>query len=144
MTLSQRLVHTGMDPELFNANVECQPDNSDWVHVTTVLGTAEFVNVPAWLYPVRLCHSGRRQCRRCWGPALASTVPCTSSCTTMDSVCTSSVLPKDLVGLLSEESTTSFKECTAQLFLVQSASSGLLLLMVHAMIITWPSAVPAL
>ncbi|KAI0603574.1 Olfactory receptor [Pyrenophora tritici-repentis] len=64
---------------------------------------------------------------------------------TMDIVCTSSVIPKALVGLVSGENTISFKECMAQLFfLVQSASSELLLLMVNAMTTMWPSAVPAL
>ncbi|XP_040588890.1 olfactory receptor 13A1-like [Mesocricetus auratus] len=53
---------------------------------------------------------------------------------TMDIVCTSSVLPKALLGLvLSEENTISFKGCMAQLFfLVWSASSELLLLTVMA------------
>ncbi|XP_031244592.1 olfactory receptor 13A1-like [Mastomys coucha] len=52
---------------------------------------------------------------------------------TMDIVCTSSVIPKALVGLLSEENTISFKGCMAQLFfLVWSASSELLLLTVMA------------
>ncbi|XP_051001531.1 LOW QUALITY PROTEIN: olfactory receptor 13A1-like [Acomys russatus] len=52
---------------------------------------------------------------------------------TMDIVCTSSVLPKALVGLVSEENTISFKGCMAQLFfLVWSASSELLLLTVMA------------
>ncbi|XP_017509503.1 olfactory receptor 13A1-like [Manis javanica] len=52
---------------------------------------------------------------------------------TMDIVCTSCVLPKALVGLVSEENTISFLGCTAQLFfLVWSASSELLLLTVMA------------
>ncbi|XP_034368953.1 olfactory receptor 13A1-like isoform X1 [Arvicanthis niloticus] len=52
---------------------------------------------------------------------------------TMDIICTSSVLPKALVGLLSEENTISFKGCMAQLFfLVWSGSSELLLLTVMA------------
>uniref|UniRef100_A0A8C6G9K8 Olfactory receptor n=1 Tax=Mus spicilegus TaxID=10103 RepID=A0A8C6G9K8_MUSSI len=52
---------------------------------------------------------------------------------TMDIICTSSVLPKALVGLLSEENTISFKGCMAQLFfLVWSLSSELLLLTVMA------------
>ncbi|XP_021023607.1 olfactory receptor 13A1-like [Mus caroli] len=52
---------------------------------------------------------------------------------TMDIMCTSSVLPKALVGLLSEENTISFKGCMAQLFfLVWSGSSELLLLTVMA------------
>ncbi|XP_052030066.1 olfactory receptor 13A1-like [Apodemus sylvaticus] len=52
---------------------------------------------------------------------------------TMDIICTSSVLPKALVGLLLEESTISFKGCMAQLFfLVWSLSSELLLLTVMA------------
>ncbi|XP_076769074.1 olfactory receptor 13A1-like [Arvicanthis niloticus] len=52
---------------------------------------------------------------------------------TMDIICTSSVLPKALVGLISEENTISFKGCMAQLFfLVWSASSELLLLTVMA------------
>ncbi|XP_028642991.1 olfactory receptor 13A1-like [Grammomys surdaster] len=52
---------------------------------------------------------------------------------TMDIVCTSSVIPKALVGLVSEENTISFKGCMAQLFfLVWSASSELLLLTVMA------------
>lgn len=83
-----------------------------------------------------------------WSPALGSTEPCTfflCNLATMDIVCTSSVLPKALVSLVSEENTISFKECMAQLFfLVQSASSELLLLMVNAMTTMWPSAVPAL
>ena len=52
---------------------------------------------------------------------------------TMDIVCTSSVLPKALLGLLSEENTISFKGCMAQLFfLLWSLSSELLLLTVMA------------
>ncbi|XP_006147079.1 olfactory receptor 13A1 [Tupaia chinensis] len=52
---------------------------------------------------------------------------------TMDVVCTSSVLPKVLVGLNSKENTISFQGCMAQLFfLVWSASSELLLLTVMA------------
>ncbi|NP_001000766.1 olfactory receptor Olr306 [Rattus norvegicus] len=52
---------------------------------------------------------------------------------TMDIICTSSVLPKALVGLLSEENTISFKGCMAQLFfLLWSGSSELLLLTVMA------------
>ncbi|XP_052029877.1 olfactory receptor 13A1-like [Apodemus sylvaticus] len=52
---------------------------------------------------------------------------------TMDIVCTSSVLPKALVGLISEENTISFKGCMAQLFfLLWSLSSELLLLTVMA------------
>ncbi|KAL1788117.1 olfactory receptor 13A1-like, partial [Sigmodon hispidus] len=52
---------------------------------------------------------------------------------TMDIVCTSSVLPKVLVGLVSEKNTISFKGCMTQLFfLVWSASSELLLLTVMA------------
>ncbi|XP_052029866.1 olfactory receptor 13A1-like [Apodemus sylvaticus] len=48
---------------------------------------------------------------------------------TMDIVCTSSVIPKALIGLLSEENIISFKGCMAQLFfLALSASSELLLL----------------
>ncbi|XP_076768885.1 olfactory receptor 13A1-like [Arvicanthis niloticus] len=51
----------------------------------------------------------------------------------MDIICTSSVLPKALVGLVSEENTISFKGCMAQLFfLVWSLSSELLLLTVMA------------
>ncbi|XP_021023550.1 olfactory receptor 13A1-like [Mus caroli] len=52
---------------------------------------------------------------------------------TMDIVCTSSVIPKALIGLVSEENTISFKGCMAQLFfLAWSASSELLLLTVMA------------
>ncbi|XP_052029903.1 olfactory receptor 13A1-like [Apodemus sylvaticus] len=52
---------------------------------------------------------------------------------TMDIICTSTVLPKALVGLVAEESTISFKGCMAQLFfLVWSGSSELLLLTVMA------------
>ncbi|KAH0507967.1 Olfactory receptor 13A1 [Microtus ochrogaster] len=52
---------------------------------------------------------------------------------TMDIVCTSSVLPKAMLGLMSEENTISFKGCMAQLFfLVWSLSSELLLLTVMA------------
>jgi olfactory receptor len=52
---------------------------------------------------------------------------------TMDIVCTSSVIPKALIGLVFEENTISFKGCMAQLFfLVWSASSELLLLTVMA------------
>ncbi|XP_052030003.1 olfactory receptor 13A1-like [Apodemus sylvaticus] len=52
---------------------------------------------------------------------------------TMDIICTSSVLPKALVGLLLEESTISFKGRMAQLFfLVWSLCSELLLLTVMA------------
>ena len=52
---------------------------------------------------------------------------------TMDIVCTSSVIPKALVGLVSGENTISFKGCMAQLFfLLWSGSSELLLLTVMA------------
>ncbi|XP_072495731.1 olfactory receptor 13A1-like [Notamacropus eugenii] len=52
---------------------------------------------------------------------------------TMDIICTSSILPKVLVGLLSEENTISYGGCMAQLyFLTWSASSELLLLTVMA------------
>ncbi|XP_005407766.1 PREDICTED: olfactory receptor 13A1-like [Chinchilla lanigera] len=52
---------------------------------------------------------------------------------TMDIVCTSSVLPKVLVGLVSPENTISFQGCMAQLFfLIWSLSSELLLLTVMA------------
>nr|XP_042137436.1 olfactory receptor 13A1-like [Peromyscus maniculatus bairdii] len=52
---------------------------------------------------------------------------------TMDIVCISSVLPKTLVGLISDDNTISFKGCMAQLFfLVWSGSSELLLLTVMA------------
>ncbi|XP_021023599.1 olfactory receptor 13A1-like [Mus caroli] len=52
---------------------------------------------------------------------------------TMDVICTSSVIPKALVGLVSEENTISFKGCMSQLFfLACSASSELLLLTVMA------------
>uniref|UniRef100_A0A8C6GQN6 Olfactory receptor n=1 Tax=Mus spicilegus TaxID=10103 RepID=A0A8C6GQN6_MUSSI len=52
---------------------------------------------------------------------------------TTDILCTSSVIPKALVGLVSEENTISFKECMSQLFfLAWSASSELLLLTVMA------------
>ncbi|KAL1763613.1 olfactory receptor 13A1-like, partial [Sigmodon hispidus] len=52
---------------------------------------------------------------------------------TMDIVCTSSVLPKALLGLISEENTISFNGCMAQLFfLLWSLSSELLLLTVMA------------
>ncbi|GAB1292865.1 Olfactory receptor [Apodemus speciosus] len=52
---------------------------------------------------------------------------------TMDIICTSSVLPKALVGLMTEENTISFKGCMAQLFfLLWSGSSELLLLTVMA------------
>ncbi|XP_046508807.1 olfactory receptor 13A1-like [Equus quagga] len=52
---------------------------------------------------------------------------------TMDIVCTSSVLPKVLVGLVFEENTISFPGCMAQLFfLLWSVSSELLLLTVMA------------
>ncbi|XP_004473806.1 olfactory receptor 13A1-like [Dasypus novemcinctus] len=52
---------------------------------------------------------------------------------TMDVVCTSSVLPKVLVGLAFKENTISFQGCMAQLFfVVWSASSELLLLTVMA------------
>ncbi|MRI72290.1 hypothetical protein FDP56_18110 [Enterococcus casseliflavus] len=52
---------------------------------------------------------------------------------TTDIVCTSSVIPKALVGLVSEENTISFKGCMSQLFfLTWSASSELLLLTVMA------------
>ncbi|XP_020850227.1 olfactory receptor 13A1-like [Phascolarctos cinereus] len=51
----------------------------------------------------------------------------------MDIICTSSVLPKVLKGLLSEENTISYGGCMAQLyFLTWSASSELLLLTVMA------------
>ncbi|XP_036592036.1 olfactory receptor 13A1-like [Trichosurus vulpecula] len=50
---------------------------------------------------------------------------------TMDIICTSSILPKVLEGLLSEKNTISFGGCMAQLyFLTWSASSELLLLTV--------------
>ncbi|XP_044518784.1 olfactory receptor 13A1-like [Gracilinanus agilis] len=50
---------------------------------------------------------------------------------TMDIICTSSILPKVLEGLLSEENAISFGGCMAQLyFLTWSASSELLLLTV--------------
>ncbi|XP_052029852.1 olfactory receptor 13A1-like [Apodemus sylvaticus] len=52
---------------------------------------------------------------------------------TMDIVCTSTVIPKALIGLVSEENIISFKECMAQLFFISwSASSELLLLTVMA------------
>ncbi|XP_021023332.1 olfactory receptor 13A1-like [Mus caroli] len=52
---------------------------------------------------------------------------------TMDIICTSSVLPKALVGLLSEKNTISFQGCMAQLFfLLWSGSSEMLLLTVMA------------
>ncbi|GAB1292868.1 Olfactory receptor [Apodemus speciosus] len=52
---------------------------------------------------------------------------------TIDILCTSSVIPKALIGLLSEENTISFKGCMAQLFfLAWSASSELVLLTVMA------------
>ncbi|XP_023564807.1 olfactory receptor 13A1-like [Octodon degus] len=52
---------------------------------------------------------------------------------TMDIVCTSSVMPKALLGLVSAENTISFQGCMAQLFfLVWSVSSELLLLTVMA------------
>uniref|UniRef100_A0A8C0X5D9 Olfactory receptor n=1 Tax=Castor canadensis TaxID=51338 RepID=A0A8C0X5D9_CASCN len=52
---------------------------------------------------------------------------------TMDIICTSSVLPKVLLGLASDENTISFQGCMVQLFfLVWSASSELLLLTVMA------------
>nr|XP_048314340.1 olfactory receptor 13A1-like [Myodes glareolus] len=52
---------------------------------------------------------------------------------TMDIICTSSVLPKVLLDIISEENTISFKGCMTQLFfLVWSASSELLLLTVMA------------
>ncbi|XP_032751986.1 olfactory receptor 13A1-like [Rattus rattus] len=52
---------------------------------------------------------------------------------TMDIVCTTSVLPKALVGLFSEENTISFNGCMAQLFfLIWFGSSELLLLTVMA------------
>ena len=52
---------------------------------------------------------------------------------TMDIVCTSSVIPKALIGLVFEENTISFKGCMAQLFfLLWSGSSELLLLTVMA------------
>ncbi|XP_004479224.1 olfactory receptor 13A1-like [Dasypus novemcinctus] len=52
---------------------------------------------------------------------------------TMDIISTSSVIPKVLLGLASEENTISFQGCMAQLFfLVWSASSELLLLTVMA------------
>ncbi|XP_028639867.1 olfactory receptor 13A1-like, partial [Grammomys surdaster] len=52
---------------------------------------------------------------------------------TMDIICTTSVLPKALAGLISEENTISFKGCMAQLFfLLWSLSSELLLLTVMA------------
>ncbi|XP_008821427.1 olfactory receptor 13A1-like [Nannospalax galili] len=52
---------------------------------------------------------------------------------TMDIICTSSVLPKAMVGLTFKENTISFQGCMAQLFfLVWSTSSELLLLTVMA------------
>ncbi|XP_077015460.1 olfactory receptor 13A1-like [Tamandua tetradactyla] len=52
---------------------------------------------------------------------------------TMDIICTSSVLPKVLVGLAWEENTISFQGCMAQLFFLSwSLSSELLLLTVMA------------
>ncbi|XP_004473803.2 olfactory receptor 13A1-like [Dasypus novemcinctus] len=52
---------------------------------------------------------------------------------TMDIICTSSVLPKVLVGLALEENTISFQGCMAQLFfVVWTLSSELLLLAVMA------------
>ncbi|XP_041522785.1 olfactory receptor 13A1-like [Microtus oregoni] len=52
---------------------------------------------------------------------------------TMDIMCTSSVLPKALLGLVSEKNTISFHGCMTQLFfLVWSGSSELLLLTVMA------------
>uniref|UniRef100_F7A2H8 G-protein coupled receptors family 1 profile domain-containing protein n=1 Tax=Monodelphis domestica TaxID=13616 RepID=F7A2H8_MONDO len=52
---------------------------------------------------------------------------------TMDIICTSSVLPKVLQGLLSEENTISYGGCMTQLyFLIWSASSELLLFTVMA------------
>ncbi|XP_077015472.1 olfactory receptor 13A1-like [Tamandua tetradactyla] len=62
---------------------------------------------------------------------------------TMDIMCTSSVLPKVLVGLAWGENTISFQGCMAQLFfLVWSGSSELLLLTVMAfdryVAICWP------
>ncbi|XP_052029889.1 olfactory receptor 13A1-like [Apodemus sylvaticus] len=52
---------------------------------------------------------------------------------TMDIICTSTVLPKALVGLVAEENTISFKGCMAQLFfLLWSGSSEVLLLTVMA------------
>ncbi|XP_052029839.1 olfactory receptor 13A1-like [Apodemus sylvaticus] len=52
---------------------------------------------------------------------------------TIDILCTTSVIPKALIGLVSEENTISFKGCMAQLFfLAWSASSELVLLTVLA------------
>ncbi|XP_077015455.1 olfactory receptor 13A1-like [Tamandua tetradactyla] len=52
---------------------------------------------------------------------------------TMDIICTSSVLPKVLVGLAWEDNTISFQGCIAQIFfLIWSLSSELLLLTVMA------------
>ncbi|XP_008821423.1 olfactory receptor 13A1-like [Nannospalax galili] len=56
-----------------------------------------------------------------------------SNLATMDIICTSSVLPKALVGLTSEKNTISFQGCMVQLFfLIWSLSSELLLLTVMA------------
>ncbi|XP_004648913.2 olfactory receptor 13A1-like, partial [Octodon degus] len=52
---------------------------------------------------------------------------------TMDIICTSSIMPKTLQGLLSKQSTISYGGCLAQLyFLTWAASSELLLLTVMA------------
>uniref|UniRef100_A0A8C7A8R4 Olfactory receptor n=1 Tax=Neovison vison TaxID=452646 RepID=A0A8C7A8R4_NEOVI len=52
---------------------------------------------------------------------------------TMDVICTSSIMPKALEGLLSKDSSISYGGCMAQLyFLIWSASSELLLLTVMA------------
>ncbi|XP_012906387.2 olfactory receptor 13A1-like [Mustela putorius furo] len=52
---------------------------------------------------------------------------------TMDIICTSSIMPKALEGLLSKDSSISYGGCMAQLyFLIWSASSELLLLTVMA------------
>ncbi|XP_045852901.1 olfactory receptor 13A1-like [Meles meles] len=52
---------------------------------------------------------------------------------TMDIICTSSIMPKALEGLVSKDSSISYRGCMAQLyFLIWSASSELLLLTVMA------------
>ncbi|KAM6186264.1 olfactory receptor 13A1-like [Rhynchocyon petersi] len=56
-----------------------------------------------------------------------------SNLATMDIICTSTILPKVLVGLIAQDNTISFIGCMAQLFfLVWSGSSELLLLSVMA------------
>ncbi|KAM6186265.1 olfactory receptor 13A1-like [Rhynchocyon petersi] len=56
-----------------------------------------------------------------------------SNLATMDIICTSTILPKVLVGLILQENTISYAGCMAQLFfLIWSASSELLLLSVMA------------